>query len=39
MMAETFEALIGAVNLDGGVEAAQRVIKHLGFLEDPLLKP
>ncbi|KAF2654691.1 hypothetical protein K491DRAFT_631533, partial [Lophiostoma macrostomum CBS 122681] len=37
MMAETFEAVIGAVNLDGGVGAAQGVVEHLGFLEAPLL--
>jgi hypothetical protein len=34
MMARTFEALIGAVQIDGGTEAAKKVIAHLGFFED-----
>jgi ribonuclease-3 len=32
MVATTLEAVIGAVFLDGGDEAATRVIEHLGFL-------
>ncbi|KAF2654689.1 ribonuclease III [Lophiostoma macrostomum CBS 122681] len=31
MVASTFEALIGAVHLDGGIKAAKAVVRHLGF--------
>jgi ribonuclease-3 len=34
MMARTFEALIGAVQIDGGTEAAKKVITRLGFFGD-----
>jgi ribonuclease-3 len=37
MVATTLEAVVGAVFLDGGDEAAMRVIKHLGFLEHRFL--
>ena len=39
MMESVLEALIGAVNQDSGLDTAQEVMEHLGFLEDPLLKP
>ncbi|KAF1837163.1 ribonuclease III [Decorospora gaudefroyi] len=37
MVATTFEAIIGAVYKDGGDDAVERVMEHLGFFEHALL--
>ncbi|KAF2008087.1 ribonuclease III [Amniculicola lignicola CBS 123094] len=37
MMADAVEAIIGAVQIDGGWDAAEKVIQRLGLLDHPIL--